>query len=105
MAAASLSHFQTDDGQPAVGSYRLTARSWRRSSGIPPQGLDLWVLPLKGTQAPQPFLRTRFTEVGPKFSPDGRWIAYVSDESGQYEVYVRPYPGPRRQVAGFHRRR
>jgi serine/threonine-protein kinase len=39
-------------------------------------------------------MRTRFTEVGPKFSPDGRWISYVSDESGQYEVYVRPYPGP-----------
>ncbi len=39
-------------------------------------------------------MRTRFTEVGSKFSPDGRWIAYVSDESGQYEVYVRPYPGP-----------
>jgi serine/threonine-protein kinase len=39
-------------------------------------------------------LRTRFTEVGGKFSPDGRWIAYISDESGQYEAYVRPYPGP-----------
>ena len=54
--------------------------------------LDLWVRPLKGTS--QLFLGTRFTEVGAKFSPDGRWIAYVSDESGQYEVYVRPYPGP-----------
>src|SRR6185436_12404072 len=43
---------------------------------------------------PQSFLRTRFTEVGGKFSPDGRWIAYISDESGQYEGYVRPYPGP-----------
>jgi serine/threonine protein kinase/Tol biopolymer transport system component len=60
----------------------------------PDTGLDLWVRPSKGTRAPHPFLRTRFTEVGSKFSPDGRWIAYVSDESGQYEVYVRPYPGP-----------
>jgi eukaryotic-like serine/threonine-protein kinase len=60
----------------------------------PTTGLDIWVRPLKGTESPQPFLRTRFTEVGPKFSPDGRWISYVSDESGQYEVYVRPYPGP-----------
>jgi serine/threonine-protein kinase len=56
--------------------------------------VDLWVRPLKGTQTPQPFLRTRFTEVGARFSPDGHWISYVSDESGQYEVYVRPYPGP-----------
>ena len=60
----------------------------------PDTGLDLWVRPLRGTGVPQLFLRTRFTEVGPKFSPDGRWISYVSDESGQYEVYVRPYPGP-----------
>ncbi|MSO56749.1 MAG: hypothetical protein EXQ55_07490 [Acidobacteria bacterium] len=61
----------------------------------PESGLDLWVRPLNGTQSPQLFLRTRFTEVGSKFSPDGRWITYVSDESGQSEVYVRPYPpGP-----------
>ena len=32
--------------------------------------------------------------MGPRFSPDARWLAYVSDESGGYEVYVRPYPGP-----------
>jgi serine/threonine-protein kinase len=60
----------------------------------PDTGLDIWVRPLHGTQTAQPFVRTRFTEVGPRFSPDGRWISYVSDESGQYEVYVRPYPGP-----------
>jgi Tol biopolymer transport system component len=60
----------------------------------PESGMDLWMRPLQGTQTEQPFLRTRFTEVGPEFSPDGRWISYVSDESGQYEVYVRPYPGP-----------
>ena len=47
-------------------------------------------------QRPQgePFLRTPFAEGGAKFSPDGRWLAYVSDESGRAEVYVQPYPGP-----------
>jgi serine/threonine-protein kinase len=62
-------------------------------------GMDLWVRPLDG--APQLFLGTRFTEARPGFAPDGRWISYVSDESGQYEVYVRPYPGPgeKRQVS------
>jgi WD40 repeat protein len=40
------------------------------------------------------FLGTPFTEVNPAFSPDGRWLAYRSDESGTYEVYVRPFPGP-----------
>ena len=62
------------------------------TGGDPATGRDLWVRRLRGDQTPQPFLRTRFAEVGPKFSPDGRYIAYVSDESGQYEVYVRPYP-------------
>ena len=61
----------------------------------PDTGLDLWVRSLKNPETPQLFVRTPFTEVGPEFSPDGRYIAYVSDESGQYEVYVRPYPlGP-----------
>jgi len=40
------------------------------------------------------FLGTRFTELYPSFSPDGRWMAYVSDESGTMEVYARPFPGP-----------
>jgi serine/threonine-protein kinase len=42
----------------------------------------------------QPFLKTPFNESAPSFSPDGHWLAYVSDESGRYEVYVQPYPGP-----------
>ena len=46
----------------------------------------------KGTS--QPFLETQFREGAPVFSPDGRWIAYVSDESGRFEIYVRPFPGP-----------
>ena len=54
---------------------------------------DLYTLPLKDGK-PQPFLRTPSNESAPRFSPDGRFIAYVSDESGRFEVYVRPYPGP-----------
>jgi len=42
----------------------------------------------------QPFLQTPFNESVPRFSPDGRWLAYISNESGRYEVYVQPYPGP-----------
>src|SRR5205085_1317027 len=42
----------------------------------------------------EPFLGTPFMEAYPVFSPDGRWLAYVSDESGNSEVYVRPFPGP-----------
>jgi len=43
---------------------------------------------------PKPFLNTPFIESDAAFSPDGRWIAYVSSESGNLEVYVRPFPGP-----------
>jgi len=43
---------------------------------------------------PEPFLNTPFSERSPAFSPDGRWLAYTSDESRNFEVYVRPFPGP-----------
>ncbi len=52
---------------------------------------DLWVLPLEGERNPIPLLTTRFIEGQGRFSPDGRYIAYVSNESGTYEVYVRPF--------------
>ena len=55
---------------------------------------DIWILPLENPQQPQPFLRTEFSEFFSTFSPDGHFIAYTSDESGRYEIYVRPYPGP-----------
>jgi Tol biopolymer transport system component/predicted Ser/Thr protein kinase len=55
---------------------------------------DVWVLPMFGDRKPIPLVRTEFTELFPSFSPDGRWIAYVSDETRQNEVYVRPFPGP-----------
>ena len=58
----------------------------------PDTGRDLWVLPMDGDQTPVPFLVTPFNERTGRFSPDGRWLAYVSDESGRDEVYVRPYP-------------
>ena len=51
----------------------------------------LWVLPLEGDRKPFPFLQTQFNEMDGRFSPDGRWMAYTSDESGKPEVYVRKF--------------
>jgi Tol biopolymer transport system component len=48
----------------------------------------IWLLPLAGQRKPAPWLTTRFNERSPRFSPDGRWIAYESDESGSPEIYV-----------------
>ena len=55
---------------------------------------DLWILPLEGDRTPKPFLQDDFDKSGAKFSPGGKWVAYYSDESGQYQVYVQPFPGP-----------
>jgi hypothetical protein len=51
----------------------------------------LWVLPLAGDRKPLPLLQTEFNEHFPTFSPDGRWIAYCTDETGRFEVYVRSF--------------
>jgi Tol biopolymer transport system component len=53
--------------------------------------MDLWILPLDGDRKPFPFLMTLFNEKEARFSPDGRWVAYVSDESGKNEVYLQPF--------------
>ncbi|HXW04728.1 MAG TPA: protein kinase [Vicinamibacterales bacterium] len=63
------------------------------SQNVPDRGHDLfWIRATGGV--PQPLLQTPFNEREPEFSPDGRWVAYTSDESGRREVYVRPFPGP-----------
>lgn len=51
---------------------------------------DLWIMPMFGDRKPTVFLQTTFNEWVARFSPDARWIAYQSDESGRYEIYVRP---------------
>ena len=53
---------------------------------------DLWIKPLDGDQTPRRFLVTRFDENWAAFSPDGRWVAYASDESSRSEVYVTAFP-------------
>ena len=58
----------------------------------PKTGTDLWVLPI-GRREPSLFLRTAANELWGQFSPDGRWVAYQSNETGRYEIYVRPFAG------------
>ena len=55
---------------------------------------DIWVLPVTGDRKPIPLLRTPLYEGYPRISPDGRWLAYVSNESGARAVYVTRFPQP-----------
>ncbi len=74
---------------------------WARDGGalvfteqVAATGVDIWILPLEGERKRRPFLQTPFNENWPRLSPDGRWLAYQSNESGRNEVYVQPFPGP-----------
>jgi dipeptidyl aminopeptidase/acylaminoacyl peptidase len=55
---------------------------------------DVWALPLDGHGKPIPVAQSDFEELRGQFSPDGKWVAYQSDESGRYEIYVQSFPGP-----------
>jgi eukaryotic-like serine/threonine-protein kinase len=83
----------------ATSEYTQAANSWPPDGQLlafievnPTTGYDIWVLRI-GDRKAQPFLRTPFNESVPQFSPDGRWMAYDSDESGRFEIYEQPYPG------------
>ena len=80
-----------DDGKwpvswSADGKYILYVTS------SPGTANDIWVLPLAGDRKPYPFLKTESQENWAAFSPNGKWVAYSSTESGQAEVYVTPFP-------------
>ena len=80
-------HKNTTDWS-ADGRYILyTAQS-------PTTGNDVWVLPLFGDRTPTPVAQTAASESHGRFSPDGHWIAYTSNEGGQPDVYVQSFPGP-----------
>lgn len=78
--------------------------SWSRAAGgvilftsrDPSSGWDIWMLAADGTS--EPLVRTPAAEIEPQLSPDGRWLAYTSDESGRNQVFVRPFPGTSRAL-------
>ena len=60
----------------------------------PKSDADIWALPLEGDQKQFKVVQTDFNERLAQFSPDGKWIAYQSDKTGRYEIYIQPFPGP-----------
>jgi Tol biopolymer transport system component len=82
-----------------VHEHQQKASSWSPDGRVlllnvvdPDSGGDIYQLSLDDDRTLTPFLKTPFFELNPKFSPDGRWVAYGSTESGRWEVYVRAYP-------------
>jgi serine/threonine protein kinase/Tol biopolymer transport system component len=80
----------------ATSEYVQLPGSWSPDAGTlafverhPTTGRDIWVLPFASDRIPRPFLHAAFDEGAPRFSPDGRWLAYVSNESGRTEVFLR----------------
>ena len=71
-------------------------------SDDPKTKLDLWILPLTGEAKPTPLLQSSVNESQGQFSPDGKWFAYTSDETGRPEVYVQTFPpaGGKWQISG-----
>ena len=83
-----------------TADHTQVASSWSQDGQVllfettgPGTGFDVWAYQANDRKT-WPLLQSRFNEIGPRFSPDGHWFAYASDESGKYEVYVQPYPGP-----------
>jgi hypothetical protein len=94
-AGAETERLLLQTGAPLTLSDVSADQRWLLYMSLDPQSaFDLWLLPSKpgGLAAagkPQPFLRTPFAEKWGRFSPDGRWVAYHSNESGRYEVLIR----------------
>jgi DNA-binding winged helix-turn-helix (wHTH) protein/Tol biopolymer transport system component len=95
-------------GEPAAGTERtLVSSPERKSMGsmtrdgrfllyqviTPERGQDIWLLPTAPDAIPTPLLQSAANEIQGQVSPDGNWLAYASDESGTWEVYVQSFPG------------
>ncbi len=84
------------EGTPAINEVHFSPNGewlvYRSGSGSTAQGRDIYGARLGSDEAPTPLVVTEFQETSPAVSPDGRWLAYVSNRGGQYDVYVRPFP-------------
>ncbi|MGH9443957.1 MAG: protein kinase domain-containing protein [Thermoanaerobaculia bacterium] len=60
----------------------------------PKNSWDIWIVPMDGSARPFPFVASPFVDVLPTFSPDGRYVVYMSNETGRFEIYVQQFPGP-----------
>jgi serine/threonine protein kinase/Tol biopolymer transport system component len=82
------------DSHPHMTSWSPDGRTLVYTEFDPTYSGDIWYLTFGDKPEKRPWLRTPFNERAARFSPDGHWLAYVSNESGRDEIYVQPFPGP-----------
>jgi Tol biopolymer transport system component len=70
------------------------SRDGRYLLAIGPPAPRIWVIPLSGDRKPFPYMSSEFMQTSPRLSPDGRWLAYVSNETGHAEIHVVSFPQP-----------
>lgn len=92
--ASPEERFVTSSQLKTPNSWSSDGRFLLFHSTDPASNTDLWIQPTEGGATPWLFLKTPFREAWGVFSPDGRWIAYMSNETGSQEVYVRPFTRP-----------
>ena len=92
-----LVHSSEDSLQPTSVSPDGRLLLVNRSSASAASRSDVMALPVEPAGALAPFRATEFAEAVGSFSPDGRWVAWASNESGEFEIYVTPFPGPGRR--------
>ena len=76
-----------------ANDWSLDGRFLLYQSASQKTGTDLWALPMNGDRKPFPVVQSNFNEEQAQFSPDGKWVAYQSNETGRFEIYVQPFPG------------
>jgi serine/threonine-protein kinase len=111
-----LNLYQTPIGQPekaerlAPSANNQTATSWTPAGDSlvydefdPANGYDIWMLDLARGRKAIPLVKTPFSESQGRISPDGKWLAYASTETGSSEIYVLPFPDPDRRCGSRRR--
>ena len=80
--------------QMDLGGGRAAGSGGSATLGTTKAEMHIWVLPMEGDRTPQPFTKTSFMEASARFSSDGKWVAFCTNEPGKPEVFVQPWPGP-----------
>jgi len=92
--AGAEERFVASDSLKTPSSWSTDGRFLLYGSQDSQTNTDIWVVPMVGDHTPSVFLKTPFREVWGAFSPDSRWVAYMSNESGRMEIYIRPFVPP-----------